>query len=407
MKVAFLTDVFPRISNTFIINQIIGLLVRDVEVDIFARHLGDTELMHGDIVSHRLLDRMRHIEIPRRRGRRALKAVGLLRHPWGWHRATLDSLNAFRHGRQAMSLGQLYTTLSFLRADPYDIIHCQFGNLGLVATPLLKQGAVSGKVITAFRGTDVTKHLPRLHRQYLELFRHGHLFLPVSDVFKRQLIAAGCDASKIEVHHSGIDCDRFVFRERRRDPDEPTNLLFVGRLEPIKGVAYAIEAAARLIASGRQVDFDIVGGGSLHAELEALVDRLGVSDRVRLLGPQPQSEVIRKLDEAHLLVAPSVTTEENDQEGIPNVLKEGMAVGLPVVGTVHSGVPELVEDGVSGYLVLERDVDGLTDRLAELIDHPERWGEMGRAGRRKVEEEFDIEPLNDELVELYRRLISS
>lgn len=106
-----------------------------------------------------------------------------------------------------------------------------------------------------------------------------------------------------------------------------------------------------------------------------------------------------------MLVAASVTAADGDEEGIPNVLKEAMAMGLPVVATRHAGIPELVEDGVSGWLVPERDEAALADALARLAAEPERWPAMGRAGRDKVEREYDIHRLNHRLAALLETLI--
>jgi colanic acid/amylovoran biosynthesis glycosyltransferase len=109
---------------------------------------------------------------------------------------------------------------------------------------------------------------------------------------------------------------------------------------------------------------------------------------------------------AHIFLGPSVTAASGDQEGIPTVIKEAMAVGLPVVSTIHSGIPELVEHGVTGYLAPERDAETLAKHLIALLRHPDQWGEMGRAGRRRVEMEFDTERLNDALVEHYREAMA-
>jgi colanic acid/amylovoran biosynthesis glycosyltransferase len=104
-------------------------------------------------------------------------------------------------------------------------------------------------------------------------------------------------------------------------------------------------------------------------------------------------------------MAPSVTAADGDQEGIPNVIKEAMAMGIPVLATRHSGIPELVEEGLSGFLVSERDTDALTDRLIHLIDHPEIWPEMGKAGRDYVKKHYDINKLNDRMVEIFQSLM--
>ena len=135
-----------------------------------------------------------------------------------------------------------------------------------------------------------------------------------------------------------------------------------------------------------------------------MIEERDLNEHVHLLGWKSHEEVIRLLQGAHILVAPSVTAKDGDQEGIPNAIKEAMALGLPVIGTQHSGIPEIVEDGVSGFLVPERDVDVLADRLSFLIDHSEKWAGMGRAGRARVERHYDVKILNDRLVELYKQV---
>jgi colanic acid/amylovoran biosynthesis glycosyltransferase len=154
------------------------------------------------------------------------------------------------------------------------------------------------------------------------------------------------------------------------------------------------------------VRYTVAGDGRLRGELDRMIDELGLRAEVRLVGAKSHTEVIALLREAHLFIAPCVTAQSGDQEGIPNVLKEAMATGIPVLSTRHSGIPELVEHDVSGLLVPERDSEALAERLAFLIDHPERWSAMGRAGRERVEAQFDSDRLDKELVELYQQAIS-
>ena len=109
----------------------------------------------------------------------------------------------------------------------------------------------------------------------------------------------------------------------------------------------------------------------LRGKLQQLIHDLGVTRAVKLLGWKQQGEILESFYQAHLFLAPSVTAKDGDQEGTPTVLLQAMATGLPVVSTVHSGIPEMVQDGVSGFLVPERDVDALTEKVAYLIEHPE------------------------------------
>jgi len=405
MRIAYLIPVFPKLSETFILNQITGLIDRGYEVDIFGFALGDLETVHPDVHSYNLLERMRHLPVPKRRLSRALEAGKHLLDARALHPATLSALNPFRHGKRAFNLEMLYATLSFLKEEPYDIVHCHFGNWGPVGLELIKQGATAGKLVTSVRGADITSDLKKNPGLYDEIVKEGDLFLPISDFFKQKLIDEGADPADIVVLRDGIDISRFEFRARCRTESEPTKLLFIGRLEAKKGIFFATRAVANAVQSGRKLVFDIVGDGALRGDLERLITEKGIADAVNLRGAQPQNRVLDYLRDAHVLIAPSVTAPNGDQEGIPNTVKEGMAVGLPVLSTLHSGIPELVEDGVSGFLVPEHDVDALTERLIYLLDHPERWAQMGHAGRTKIETEYDIEMLNDELVALYQQLV--
>ena len=404
MRTAHLIPVFPKLSETFILNQLTGLINRGHEVDIFGMTVGDLETVHPDVRHYDLLGRSHYLEIPKNHLRRILKAGGQFLKSHAWHPATLAALNVSEHGKSALNLQMLYTTLSFLKEAPYDIVHCHFGNLGPVGLELLRQGATCGKLVTSVRGADITSHLKEQPDVYKELVKAGDLFLPISDFFKQKLVAEGCDPDKIVVLRDGIDINRFSFRPRCRNEGEPTRLLFVGRLEAKKGIFFAAQAVAKTVQAGHKLVFDIVGDGALRGDLERLIEEQGIGDAVTLHGAQPQNRLLEFLDNAHILIAPSVTAPNGDQEGIPNTVKEGMAVGLPVLSTLHSGIPELVEEGVSGFLVPEHDTSALTERLVYLLEHPECWAQLGRAGRAKIEAEYDIEVLNDRLVELYQQL---
>lgn len=407
LQIAFYTDVFPRISNTFVLNQIVGLLDRGHDVHVYARSPGDGRHTHEHVQNYGLDARMRHIPIPHGRASRLVEAARRLSRPATWRRATLQAFDVRRFGHDATSLVQLYSTLSFLDHPSYDIVHAQFGTLGPSLLPLVRTGVLRAPLVVSFRGADVTSALVRRPGLYDELVREADLFLPVSHAFRKRLEALGAPAERIEVLHSGIDLNAFPFRPRSRAPQEPTRLLFVGRLTEKKGLRFAIDALQRARAAGRRIELTVVGEGPLEASLRAHASRAAVDQAVHWAGRCSGSEVAAHLAQSHLLVAPSITASNGDQEGIPNTVKEAMACGLPVLTTVHSGIPELVEDGLSGFTVPERDADALAARLLELVDHPDRWPAMGAAGREKIAREFHSEALNDRLVGLYRRAVQT
>ncbi len=407
MKIAFIVDEFPSLTQTFVLNQITGLVERGHDVDIFAEKARSGLESHEEIKRYDLLKRTSYHGVPKNKFLRIFNCLYYVvkfipKNPL----AVFRSLNIFQYGIRAANLNLFYQVIPYLEKGPHDIVHCQFGLLAPKALLLKKIGAISGKFVTSFRGYDIFKNLDSMTRVYDELFREGDLFMSVSQSIKQRLIEEGCDKKKIVVHHSGIDCEKFEYSKLRRSNGERTKLLTIERLVEKKGVAYAIEAVNRLIASGKCITYDVIGDGMLRGDLERLIEDLGVGSDVRLLGWRNHEEVIRLLQNAHILVAPSVNATDGDKEGIPNVVKEAMALGLPVISTLHSGIPELVQDGISGFLVPERDVGALAEKLSYLIDHPEIWSGMGRAGRDCVEKHYDINKLNDKLVGNYQRLLN-
>ena len=183
-------------------------------------------------------------------------------------------------------------------------------------------------------------------------------------------------------------------------------MISVARLVEKKGIEYAIRAMARLVASEVKVQYRIIGDGPLLAPLKQLVSEMHLHEHIVFLGAKTSDEVIHELSGAHLFLAPSVTSYCGDMEGIPTVLMEAMAAGLPVISTLHSGIPELVEDGVSGKLVGERDVQALAQAMRELVANVEQWPAMGAAGREKVLREFNIKKLNERLDHTFEQLHS-
>jgi len=410
MRVAFVVWEFPVLSETFVLNQITGLMDRGHQVDIYAHIPGDTQKVHPDVTRYNLLERTTYVpSIPKNFGLRLLKAIRLCfqnfqRNP----RLALSALNFMKYGQRSLSLWFTYAIAPLLETPAYDIIHAQFGTDGLTSLALRNIGALRGKLITTFRGYDISTYVQAKGKDvYHSLFQSGDFFLANCEFFRQRAIALGCDPAQIKVHGSGIDCRRFAFKPRQPAADGVTRIVTTGRLVEKKGIEYSIRAIAQLLQRYPRLEYTIVGDGELRPELEQLIQSLGVGDRIHLCGRKQQQELIELLDQAHLFVAPSVTAADGNQDAPVNVLKEAMAMGLPVVSTLHGGIPELVEDGISGFLVPERDVEALRDRLEYLVTHPERWPEMGLAGRTFVETHFDIERLNDRLVDLYQQVLAS
>lgn len=398
---------FPRRSETFITRQLAGVIESGQDVDIYAVARALPEGVDPLFDQYRMMDRIKQLQAPAM----LVPRLGLIaRHSletglWRRPKTLAQLLDRPGDGLSTHRFGTLYRALSFMRQAPYDVVHCQFGDVGLRALPLKRTGVISGCLVVSFRGADLTKALRQDPHVYDGLFREADAFMPVSTALKDRMLAAGCPAHKIEVMYSAIDPDQIAFRPRMLAPGEPLRLLSVGRLTPKKGFAYAIEAVAALVRSGYEVSYTIVGDGDLEVVLEDLIKKRGLTKQISLAGWKSGEELASYFARAQIFLAPSVTADDGDEEGIPNVLKEAMAAGLPVVSTRHGGIPELVEDGVTGLLAPERDWKALADCVARLFARADEWPAMGAAGRAKVEAAFGAEALTDRLLASYRRLL--
>src|SRR5262249_31326711 len=202
----------------------------------------------------------------------------------------------------------------------------------------------------------------------------------------------------------GIDLQRYPFRARALQDDEPVRIVTVGRLVEKKGIEYVIRALARVASRHPRLRYDVIGDGPLRRPLEQLAREQSLGDILQFHGSVSGEKVRALLDQAHLFVLASVTAQDGDQEGTPVSLLEAQAAGLPVISTRHSGIPEIVLDGESGWLVPEREVEALSGRLTTLIEHPEMWAACGSKGRQFVEAGFTRTKCMNDLLDIYSEL---
>ena len=408
MKIAVIVYKFPVLSETFILHQITGLLDLGHDVHVIAFSRPQEPKVHPDFDKYHLAQRTCYIpSAPGSKFLSLVMALGLV--VWNFPRSPgnmLRFLKMFIQRKKGLSLKRLYLLLEFIKGD-FDIIHCHYGTLGIVGA-FLKDAGIRAKLSTVFHGFDLSRH-PVTHGEdvYSDLFAKGDLFLPVSEYWKDRLMQLNCPADRTSVHHMGVNLKRFECFERTAARDDTVKILTLGRLTEKKGHKYALDAMAKLIGQGKKVELLIAGGGSLEDDLIAQAKQLQLEDHVKFSGPVDQDEVISLYRQAHIFLLPSVTAADGDMEGVPVVLMEASATGLPIVSTLHSGIGEVVVGGRSGFLVPERDADALTDRLGYLIDNPDARPEMGKCGRQFVDDNFNIEKLSRELSGMFENLIEN
>lgn len=364
MKVGFFLLKFPLASETFVLNQITAFIDMGHEVEIVALQKGDLTHTHAAFKSYGLSEKtVWLLEEPEGKvaklKTRALNTLrGILR------RSTWRALNSGRYGDEARNL--ILSSICGRQKRPLeaDVFIAHFGPAGVTAAKLKELGVLNGKIATVFHGIDISHRDALAHYtpEYRQLFERGDLMLPISNLWASRLKSMGCPESKISVSRMGVDMDKFSLRPMKT-PGSPLEIISVARLTEKKGLHFAIEACRLLKARGVAFRYNILGIGPWERRLKTLIEQLQLEDVVFMPGFKPSHEVKAMLDQADLFLLPSVTGEDGDMEGIPVALMEAMAVGIPVVSTVHSGIPELIDADESGWLVPEKDAFALADTL--------------------------------------------
>ncbi len=312
-------------------------------------------------------------------------------------------------------LPQIHTALlqGCVEARGAKLVHSHFGPRGCQDLTAVRRTGV--RHVVTFYGYDVD-FVPRQHpswrRRYQRLFRRVDRVLCEGPFMADSVAALGCPEEKIRVQRLGVDIGALEFRPRSYAPGEPLRILITASFREKKGIPDAFDALA-LLRPRVPLEVTVIGDatGEKRTQREkgailAAIERSGLSRQTRLLGYQPHRVVIEEAYRHHIFLSPSLTPEDGDTEGgAPVSLIEMSATGMPIVSTRHCDIPQVVEHGAGGLLAEERDVAGLTAQLAWLVEHPERWREMGEQGRRHVEERFDVRTQASALAEIYRGLL--
>jgi glycosyltransferase involved in cell wall biosynthesis len=288
------------------------------------------------------------------------------------------------------------------------LIHAQFGLAGALILPWIK--SLNVPLIVHYRGADATVKLE--HSRYTSLNHWIYfnrlealkektsLFLTVSKFIQNKLLENGFPPEKIRSHYHGVDINKFCSSpEIQREPI----VLFVGRLTEKKGGEYLIEAMSYVQAEKPEVKLVIIGDGELRTQLETLAAQK--LKNYQFLGTQPPETVRNWMNRSRLLAAPSITASQGDSEGLPNVVLEAQAMGLPVVSTYHAGIPEAIIHGETGFLTPEKDIKGLAEYSLQLLDNLELWQQFSQRGRTQVESNFNQDKQAAVLETIYQSIL--
>ncbi|MTJ06458.1 glycosyltransferase [Anabaena sp. UHCC 0204] len=304
------------------------------------------------------------------------------------------------------------------------LIHAHFGLDGVLALPLAKK--LNIPLIVTFHGYYATAdidlnqrktwydysldYLKRRGQFYRELyikkrdrlFQEADCFIAVSEFIRSKLIEKGCPPEKIKVHYIGIDIDKFTSVPNiQREPV----VLFVGRFVEKKGCEYLIRAMAQVQKIMPNVELVMIGDGPLRSTLENIA--ANSLNRYRFLGVQPPEIVKEWMTRSFLLCAPSITTSQGESEGLPIVILEAMAMGLPVISSVHAGIPEAIIHEQTGLLTQERDWEAIAKSILTLLEDQQLRDSLAIAGRSCVEQKFNLKSNTAQLEETYNSILGS
>lgn len=400
-KVVYVLGAFPLLSETFVLNQLAYLVQRGHEVKIVSMNYSDSGVSHPWVKSYGLMDKVEYLYRKRSKihklSRVAKKVVEDIAS------GNLKVLSLLFKIKPAAYL------LEGHLKDSDRVAVCHFGPVGALVASLKEFEVLNDlKIVTFFHGADMSvyEELEKNMSSYRALFRYGDVMLPISAFWKKKIMGLGCKEEKIDVHRMGVEVDKFKYETRyvsRGQRKDSINLISVCRFVEKKGLFVLLDSLALL--DDRYI-LTLVGEGPLTVDLRRHAANLGLQDRVSFTGAISSDKVQTLLGGADAFVLPSITSKNGDMEGIPVALMEAMASGLLVFSSFHSGIPELIENDVSGFLVPEGDYKLLSEKIDyafEILDGEDRQRIVNEA-RGVVETSFNIAVLNERLVELIKDL---
>ena len=410
MKILFITEHFPCVSETFVQNQITELIDAGHDIKIYALGKPHRNVIHPDFIKYKLNE---YTYRPKRAlpVNKVLRFFCLLQDITSlWERIgcrVLKLLNRHRYGRIATNDLLLHLSASFPYDYRPDIVVVHFADLGLYASAWHAAGLLKAPAVVFVHAHEIAKmNAQNIHHRFFPLFQDFRIYLlPISQYWRDLLIQSGANKQRITVFHMGVNTQKFHLREISFHT--PLQILSVGRLVGQKGYRYSIEAVIKAFKMGLNIEYTIIGEGEERENLRYMIYSNQAEKYIHLKGACSQDTVVAEMEKCDIFLLPSVTDEQGLKEGIPVALMEAMAMGCPVISTWHSGIPELIEDHISGLLCKEGDVDGIVNSIQYFINNPDLTKKMSQNARNKILKEFDIKKLMPAFSELLAQISKS
>jgi glycosyltransferase involved in cell wall biosynthesis len=383
-RLAYVLKRYPRLSETFILNEVLELQRQGINITIVAMKDPGEAIVHDNV--------------------RALKAPIYYLPPKaciGFEKLAVRALTSFSGNtsllgpetlRGEWSRGDYSAWLQAAMVAPLvkslgiDHIHAHFATSATTAA--LALSTMTGIPFSFTAHAKDIYHESVDQKALAEKIQRARFVITVSEYNRAYLRRTyGGAAAQVQRIYNGLDLERFRYEAPW---ERPARIVAVGRLVEKKGFADLIEACALLAGQGRHFSCQIVGTGPLESHLRARIGQLGLQANVELVGPRSESEVMKLIQGAAVLTLPCVIGMDGDRDGLPTVLLEAMALGTPCVSTDVTGIPEVVRDGETGLMVPQHEPAALAEAIERLLGDSRLRVQLAGQARRLIEAEFDL-----------------
>ena len=386
-RVGYIIKMFPRLSETFILNEVLELEQQGLALKIFSLKRPVDAVFHAQTRSVRSAISY----LPETFGQGPLRIALAHLHVWRryrrpWRHTLRNLVRRTRAGADSGNMAAFGQACCVIREmGEIRHLHAHYANLpAKVALLVQRLTGISYSITT--HAKDIFQNDPFASAKLKERMCRAS-FVVANSHFSAGHIRAGLNGlGDIRVVHNGLDLQSFPLRQSQ--PTQPL-ILAVGRLVEKKGFSDLVSACQVLRRKGLKFRCDIVGTGVLSGRLKDQVRAAEVGDCVRLAGPMPQEQLVELYKQATVFALPCVAAADGDRDILPNVIKEAMAVGVPVITTQLEGINELIEEGTSGLLVEPGNVAALASGLETLVSRPDLRQRLAARARRVIEERFD------------------
>lgn len=400
MNLLYILDDFPKLSETFILNEITELIKNGINIEILALRNPLETSTNVDVIENQLFDKTNYFQLPQPSKLQFKNALSPT-----FYDCMLKSLRYYYPDSNFKHIVRLSYHAPFYRN--IDLVHAHFAHYAAVTALQISRMLNKPFTFTAHAFEIFSRQ--SYSKERLKMLTDGAEKVITPSAYNKKYIIheTGCTEDKIKIVRATINPEKFNDQKRLYNDENKIKMVAIGRLVEKKGFEYLIKAMSKIVEKEPRTFLSIIGSGELENYLINITRNLGLARSVHFLGAQTNERVLYELSSSDLAVLPCVVAEDGDMDVCPLTLQEAMAMRIPVVSTRIGSIPELITDGVEGLLVPERDESTLAQAILRLINDTSLRLEMGKRGREKILREFNIKTQAQNLLTIWGKITNS